>query len=156
VIVISHHPSTELTQEATGLSEGGISSLEMLALFCSSPSVVLWLNGHTHRNRVLSHRDPSKEGSGFWEVTSSSLADWPCQVRAIELVEFSDHLEIVCEMVDHGAPIAPEGVDSPLDLAAWHRLVASNAARLEGGDGRSGHREDRNVRLIVPRRPSVR
>lgn len=156
VVVISHHPSTEIEEAAIGSDEVGVSAEELIALLATSPNVVLWLNGHTHRNRVLAHRDPLVPGSGLWEVTSSSIADWPCQVRAIELVDCEDRLEIVCEMIDHGAPLVPRGVETVFDLASWHRLIASNSGPSDALERKRGSLLDRNVRLVVPRRASAR
>lgn len=31
------------------------------------PNVILWVNGHSHQNRVWPHPDPSGRNDGFWE-----------------------------------------------------------------------------------------
>jgi hypothetical protein len=112
--------------------------LELLLRF---RNVVLWLNGHIHANRITPRSGPY-DGHGFWEVTTSSLVDWPCQARLVELFEAGDALlGIGCTMVDH------EGTE----LAALHRELAGNVPFNGFDSWRPGALEDRNVILLLPR-----
>ncbi|MFL6118152.1 hypothetical protein [Actinophytocola sp.] len=52
------------------------------------PNVVLWVNGHTHRNTVIPHR--AAGGGGFWEVNTAAHIDCPQQSRVLELVDNED------------------------------------------------------------------
>ena len=40
----------------------------------------------------LPRPDPRRRGHGFWEVTTASVVDWPCQGRIVELVDLGDGL----------------------------------------------------------------
>jgi 3',5'-cyclic AMP phosphodiesterase CpdA len=119
VVVMSHHPSWRI--------EGGAALVEMLA---RSPEVVLWLNGHVHVNRITSH-------GRFREVTTSSLVDWPCQGRIVELYETAGAgVAIATTMLDHDAD----------GLAGLHSELAGNSYRYFGFDsGSDGAPADRNA-----------
>jgi 3',5'-cyclic AMP phosphodiesterase CpdA len=119
VVVMSHHPSWRI--------EGGAALVEMLA---RSPSVVLWLNGHVHVNRITSH-------GRFREVTTASLVDWPCQGRIVEVYETTGSgVAIATTMLDHDAD----------GLAGLHRELAGNSYMYFGFDsGSAGAPADRNA-----------
>ena len=135
VVVLSHHGHDTLSNP-----RGEQRADELVALLRRFCNVVLWLNGHTHYNRIA-RRD------GFWEVTTGSLVDWPCQARVVELFETDDgELAIGCTMLDHDG----EG------LAGLHRELAANVPFRGFDDGSAGRPEDRNVVLPVPLSPSGR
>lgn len=128
----------------------------MQALLHRYPNVVLWLNGHTHTNAVRArpspHRRPDGSPSGFWEVTTCSIADWPCQSRTIELVSFGENrsqLAIACTMVDHHSPLDPGSAMSAPELAALHRELAGNIPLPGYGVRLAGSTQDRNVILAL-------
>jgi hypothetical protein len=129
VVIISHHGPNALTNarprgdHAGGSPVGGTAILELLHRF---DNVVLWLNGHTHANAVTARTNPQGDG-GFWEVTTCSLVDWPCQARLVEVVDAGKGmLAIVCTMLDHDSPVVPPGPADRRDLASLHRQLAAN------------------------------
>jgi hypothetical protein len=112
----------------------------LLATLLRFGNVVLWLNGHIHANHVRAHRDESREGGGFWEVTTSAVVDWPCQGRIVEIVQAGDGmLAIASTMVDHQGS----------ELGALHRELAGNEPGAGFESGRAGTPLDRNVILPV-------
>jgi hypothetical protein len=119
----------------------------VVAILHRFPNVVLWLNGHTHVNRVEPRRDPAHPVRGFWEVTTCAMADWPCQTRLVELADAGGYLSIVCTMLDHDTPLAPSSLGTGDDLAALHRELAANAPLDGHGSGLAGAPPDRNVEL---------
>ncbi len=150
VVLLSHHGVDTLTNVRDADRVG---SAELLALLFRFPNIVLWLNGHTHANGVAARIDPRDPSRGFWEVTTCSIVDWPCQARVVELIDEGDGtLMIACTMLDHDGVVAADGV-RPVDgwsgavLAGLHRELAANlpwagvGSRLEGGAA------DRNVLL---------
>jgi metallophosphoesterase (TIGR03767 family) len=136
VVVLSHHGYDTLANP-----RGPKRNDEVLELLLRFRNVVLWLNGHIHANRITP-RTGLYSGHGFWEVTTSSLVDWPCQARLVELFEAGDRwLGIGCTMVDH------EGSE----LAALHRELAGNVPFNGFDSWRPGTPEDRNAILLLPR-----
>ncbi|MEP6751226.1 MAG: TIGR03767 family metallophosphoesterase [Candidatus Dormiibacterota bacterium] len=150
VVILSHHPYATLTNPRSHPSSGR-SGREDPAAVHADPNrlletllrfgnVVLWLNGHIHANHIQAHQDEGHDGGGFWEVTTSSIVDWPCQGRVVELIEAGEGLlAIACTMVDH------EGSE----LGALHRELAGNEPGAGFGSGRAGTPLDRNVILPV-------
>lgn len=129
VVVMSHHGYDSLSNPRGERRAG-----ELLALLRRFGNVVLWLNGHTHINRIV-RRD------SFWEVTTGSLVDWPCQARVVELFETDGgELAIGCTMLDHDG----EG------LAGLHRELAANVPFRGFDDGSDGRPQDRNAVLVLP------
>lgn len=135
VVLLSHHGYDTLSNPRAEKNAGRL--LELLLRF---ENVVLWLNGHIHINRITARMDPSRP-HGFWEVTTSSLVDWPCQARLVEIFRTREGLlGIACTMLDHDG----EG------LAGLHRELAANVP-LQGFDSmRSGTPADRNTVLLLP------
>ena len=65
---------------------------ELIAKLHTYPNLVLWIAGHRHCNAVtaLKSPDPDRPELGFWEVESSSLRDFPQQLRLFEIARNSD------------------------------------------------------------------
>ena len=117
------------------------------ALHCY-PNVVAWINGHIHKHIVEPRQGPA---GGYWEITTSSVLEWPSQARLIEILDRSDGtLSLRCTVIDHQGPAHPGGVDSVLDLAAWHRQLAANDPTGVNGLDASGRAIDRNVTCVCP------
>lgn len=152
-VVFSHHTIGSMTNVAG--EPGRVDGAGVRDLLLRFPNVVLWVNGHTHRNTVLPHRAPA--GGGFWEVNTAAHIDWPQQSRVLELVDNADGtLSIFATILDMAAPATHGGrLDSPTALAALARELAGNdwqsrARPIPGEDGRRGAVADRNVELLVP------
>jgi metallophosphoesterase (TIGR03767 family) len=153
VVLLSHHGVESLVHPLTRHSgpdgQPLLSGTDILTLLHRYPNVVLWLNGHTHLNAVRSRRDPRHLGRGFWEVTTSSIVDWPCQARLVEIVERGGQLSIFCTMLDHDTPVSPQSLAGQTDLAALHRELAANMPFAGLDSARPGTHADRNVELQI-------
>jgi metallophosphoesterase (TIGR03767 family) len=159
VVIFSHHGLETLTNElqdpdpfnpeANDLPRHQAETVE--ALVHRFPNVILWVNGHTHQNRIVPRPDPEGRTHGFWDVTTAAVCDWPCQVRLVEVVDNGNgFLSIFCTVVDHdGAPrpAAEEGRTSR--LASIHRELAANDPHGGLDGGAHGTRKDRNVELLI-------
>lgn len=137
VVIVSHHGYDSLRNpRAEVLAD------RLLDLLLRFDNVVLWLNGHIHANRITP-RAGRQGARGFWEVTTSSIVDWPCQGRIIELFDAgAGHLGIACTMIDHDGD----------GLAALHRELAGNVPFNGFDSGREGTPLDRNAVLLLPAR----
>ena len=155
VVVFSHHGIDTLTNTRAHPGPDGLPLLgaaEVVALLHRFGNVVLWLNGHTHTNAIRSRRDPADPTRGFWDVTTCAVVDWPCQTRAVELIDSDGYLSIVCTMIDHDSPVAAASLATGSDLASLHRELAANMPFAGADSGRDGTAADRNVvlRLAAP------
>jgi metallophosphoesterase (TIGR03767 family) len=148
VVLASHHSSWTMDNDRTGAGGERVLGAEVVAELASHENVVAWVNGHTHRNKVVAH--PGAAG-GFWEVNTASHIDWPQQSRLLEVADNRDGtLSIFTTMVDHGAPLRPgPELRGVMRLAALGRLIAANDPD-DKGDARRGSRADRNVELLLP------
>jgi len=145
VVLVSHHGLDSLTNRRPHPSPDAPAVVpvpSLLATLNLFPKLVLWLNGHIHMNRV-------QPRATFWEVTTGSLVDWPCQARLVELTDIGGgRLAIACTMVDHDSPLDHAGGGDSAELAALHRELASNVPGQGAGARRGGSELDRNVILL--------
>jgi metallophosphoesterase (TIGR03767 family) len=155
-VLFSHH-TIETMDNHTGT--GRVLGPQVRELLLRFPNVILWVNGHTHRNTVIPHKRTkrAKAPGGFWEVNTASHIDWPQQARTVELVDNRDGtLSIFGTIVDHAGPTSyGKHPRSPLELASLSRELGANDWQEQGKspageDGRRGALEDRNVELLVP------
>jgi metallophosphoesterase (TIGR03767 family) len=153
VVLFSHHGIDTLTSTRTGHAGPDTGPLlgatDILARLHRFPNLVLWLNGHTHLNAVRRRIHPDNPVRGFWEITTCAVIDWPCQTRLVELVDRGSYLSIVCTMVDHDTPAAPDALETCDDLASLHRELAANVPFRGARSGAAGTPTDRNVELRI-------
>jgi 3',5'-cyclic AMP phosphodiesterase CpdA len=124
VLVFTHQPLRGLD-----------GSDRLRALLDADPRVLAALAGDTHRNRIEPH--PTAAG-GYWEITTSALADFPQQARMLRVRETSGG----------GAVLETWMVDTAPDpLADTARALAFLDAQGGRPDHDAGRRLDRNVRL---------
>ncbi len=157
VVIASHHGLRTLTNERAdpdGLEDDQprVTAPRLRQLLHRFPNVVLWVNGHRHVNEIEPRYTTDGRGAGFWEVSTCAVADWPCQMRLIELTANADgSLSILCTMVDHKAPAQWQSTDDQvLRLASLHRQLAANDPYSGDGQLRPGSLQDRNVELLIP------
>jgi metallophosphoesterase (TIGR03767 family) len=154
IVIFSHHTVATMSNILGVDRVLGSTVADLLLRF---PNVVLWVNGHTHRNTVTPFARPSGAavGGGFWEVNTASHVDWPQQARVVEIVDNGDGtLSIFGTIVDHAAPESwPAAPTTPLALAALSRELGINDwqrdAETPSEDGKRGALGDRNVELLV-------
>ena len=159
-VIFSHHPAASMVNPvlAPGETSQRVLGPAVVALLHRFPNVILWVNGHTHRNDVVPHVAPGGSG-GFWEVNTAAHVDFPNQARIVEIVDNLDGtLSIFGTVVDAKAPLTVSSAESyaaPGDvasLAAIAREVSANDWQARPADlngGRRGTAETRNVELLV-------
>ena len=127
VVLASHHPlwtlvNPTLPPELAGRDEYRRAVADEVAqTLARHPSLVLWLNGHTHRSTVTAH-------GSWWEVTAPSLIDYPQQGRIVELLRSdSGILTIATTMLDHRGELPWSGSIGTVEgLAGLARELAAN------------------------------
>ena len=158
VVITSHHPSpTLLNDHRPEDAEERVLGGEVVELLLAHPQVIAWIAGHVHFHAAIRHGDDT---SGFVELTTASLIDWPQQGRILEFVRVADsgrpEVAIISTVVDHAAPAtwSPEHLDDPLALAAISRALSANDYRLRESSLRGlrldSSPEVRNVTWRVP------
>ena len=141
-VAVTHHGGAALIN-TYGVARRDTADLE--AVLHRHGNVVAWLSGHRHVHRVRPCPDPSGRTSGFWEITTGSLIDWPCQGRIVEIVAGPHgRVGVVTTVVDHDAGEWIGRGDRW--LAALHRDLAERFSRSERVD-RPGRPTDRNALL---------
>lgn len=159
VIIASHHPIQDLLNGYSPDGAQRVLATELLAELSNFSNVILWLAGHTHRNRITYYG--SKESSGFWQIETSSLIDWPQQGRIVEVFEDTNgDLFIGTTMIDHAGSLGIDPTHIRLDdvhnLAGLSRLLSVNDWQRRGGlfsiEANEGGARDRNAFLRIPRR----
>ncbi len=154
VVLFSHHNSRTLDNlgKAPGAtSSDRMASIAFLAMLQRFPNVILWVNGHSHQNRVWAHPDPSGRSGGFWEVNTAAHIDYPQQARTLEIADNADGtLSIVGVLLDHSDSIAIDAQEdySRAQLAALSWKLAMNDPALDRSL-RLGAPEGRNVELVI-------
>jgi metallophosphoesterase (TIGR03767 family) len=123
------------------------------------PNVVLYVNGHTHHNKVGAFKAPQGRKGGFWQVNTASHVDWPQQSRTVEILDNRDGtLSIFGTVINSAAPLQTPRAGTnarnftPTQMAALsRRLAASDPQRYDvtDGSGGEGNRSDRNVELLI-------
>ncbi len=151
-VILSHHNSLTLENNAQSVfhpSPEPVNTDEVLSMLLKYPSMILWLNGHTHTNTIRPHSRPDGTG-GFWEVTTASCIDFPQQQQVVDIVDNRDgSLSIFAVTLDHASPpqwspgdLSQEGMASLSRELASNDWVATPLALL-------GSPLDRNVELLL-------
>lgn len=153
VVLFSHHNLGTMDNPVpAGPDDERVLSAEVEAFLHRFPNVVLWVNGHSHVNRVWPRPDTTGRTGGFWEVNTAAHIDAPQHARLVEIVDnMDDTLSIFGTLIDHAGPAsAPAGSQSVLDLAAIARELSYNDPQANVA-GAIGEAADRNVELVITR-----
>jgi hypothetical protein len=127
VVVFSHEPLRKVV--------GGAA---LTAQLDADPRVLAAVAGDTHHDGIVPRRTAH---AGWWDITTSALADFPQQGRALR----------VRETAGGGAVLETWMLDTaPSPLADTARDLAFLDAQGGRPGGNAGTRQDRNVRLYVP------
>jgi 3',5'-cyclic AMP phosphodiesterase CpdA len=145
VIVSTHHASTSLS-DGGGLGgtvqDGALNPEDWQDLLGEYPNVIAHLAGHSHEHRVA-FIEPLG-GGGYWEIKTSAVADFPNQMRILEVHDQDNGWLTITTVA--------------LDFATEGDALAQSARGLEIMDLTSGWTksdapgtpEDRNVQLWIP------
>jgi len=163
IVVFSHHTKGSMDNEET---EGAHTGADLRKLLVRYPNVIVHANGHTHQNKIWG-RKSKKLHSGYWELNTSAIADFPHQSRTVEIADNHDGtLSIFAVVFD--ALVAPDpreihwAEDDPTNevlLAGAERAInedwfASAAREVGYYDPQAdltkiGTPKDRNVELVI-------
>jgi metallophosphoesterase (TIGR03767 family) len=154
VIIYSHHTVGSMTNPL--VATGGDLSPRVLGgaivdFLLTQPRVIAWVNGHTHKNQIITHARTDGTG-GFWEINTASHIDYPQQARIIEVADNGDGtLSIFTTILDHAGPASNGGsTGNTLVLASLSRELAVNDPQVDLA-AMTGTASARNTELLVGR-----
>ena len=152
VVVFSHHTIETMNNPIVFVDDPRprVQGPAVRDLLLQFPNVVMWVNGHTHRNKITPFTRADGSG-GFWQVNTAAHVDFPCQSRLLEIVDNRDGtLSIFGTLLDADAPLSYGGrLDSTTALASLARELSANDPQDGRSDASRGSVEDRNVELLV-------
>jgi hypothetical protein len=99
------------------------------------PNFIMWISGHLHTNSIKAFTGPTPE-QGFWQVETSSLRDFPQQLRTFEIYLNSDYtISIVTTNVDTAVKAGtPAATSRKYAVAAQQitngKLIYQNPSRM--------------------------
>lgn len=137
-----------------------ISEETLLAKLHTYRNLVLWCAGHVHRNAITPQPSPDGDPEkGFWEVETSSLRDFPQQLRRFDVVRNGDDTVSVFALnVDVAVDQArrPNGSRSPACTSrsyaiASQQIFANPIRQGPGVDPASGAYNAELVKQLSPR-----
>ena len=109
--------------------QNAVSLAELVSALQSAPNLLMWIAGHRHLNTVKAFLPPAGAGAehGFWQVETSSLHDFPQQLREFEIYVNSDYsISIVTTNVDPAVrPGTPAATSREYAIAA-QQIVQTN------------------------------
>lgn len=176
VMVFTHHPDLTFAEYGTfaALVPIEVTAVELDGLLASYPNLIAWVAGHTHRHRVRPFKVTGDSGTngviaapvackapgactGFWQIESASLIDFPQEQRLIEVFDNGDGTGTI------RGPIFGHGYENSRRLAVADDrcalYLADPAALVDllteadlgvlcsQGGTRQGEASDRNVEL---------
>lgn len=105
MVIAAHIPiGVESADSMMGWSKYAyVSEATLFAKLHEYPNLLMWIAGHRHSNTVTAFKspDPNHPELGFWQVETSSLRDFPQQLRLFEIVRNSDNtISILTTNVD--------------------------------------------------------
>ncbi len=128
VVVVSHHPIERIEEGRE----------ELLTLLLDHSQVMALVCGHDHRHQIKAFSKPGKPGSGFWQIQTSSLIDYPQQGRILEIFDRGNGTGAIRTFVFN----QQAGGQLGKNARASYRSSAQD--RFDG----SGSGEDRDVELL--------
>lgn len=143
VVLVSHHPLGSIGDGSSGTAADKADAMaltDVQALFLSYTNIVFAITGHTHRN-IVSWIGPDPT-QGFWEVQTSSLVEFPNQMRIIEISD-EDNGYLSAQLV--GLEFSTDG-DAVSEQG--RKLAILDYVSGWGTDG-TGQLADRNVKLYI-------
>jgi 3',5'-cyclic AMP phosphodiesterase CpdA len=143
VLLASHH-SVQSLGDGTGLGgkkvDDAMTQDEYKAFIGQYDNVLFSIVGHSHEHRVR-YQEPTA-GHGWWEVMTSALADYPHELRIIELYDDDNGWirlrTVLADYSTEGDPVAAEAKKLGI-------LDYTSGWCAEG----SGVPSDRNVELLI-------
>ncbi len=136
---------------APATMDNAVTLADLIAELHSHPNLLMWMSGHRHLNVVKAFIGDTPE-QGFWQVETSSLHDYPQNLRLFEMYLNSDYtISIHVTNVD---PAVKEG--TPAWTARKYAVAAQQIVKTDlnpifyGADPKYPNAIDPTIKYIDP------
>ncbi|HOE40164.1 MAG TPA: TIGR03768 family metallophosphoesterase [Rhodoferax sp.] len=102
---------------------------ELVTTLQATPNLIMWMAGHRHFNTVKAFKSTNAAlpEQGFWHVETSSLRDFPQQLRTFEIYLNSDYtISVVTINVDPAVAAGTPAATSRKYAVAVQQMVKNN------------------------------
>ena len=109
--------------------QNAVNQKDLIAELQSHPNLLVWIAGHRHFNTVKAFisTDPARPEKGFWQVETSSLRDFPQQLRTFEIYLNSDNtVSIMTTDVDPAVKDGTPAAKSRTYAVATQQIAKNN------------------------------
>jgi metallophosphoesterase (TIGR03768 family) len=106
-----------------------VSLAELVTTLQNTPNLLMWIAGHRHLNTIKAFvsPDPTAPERGFWQVETSSLRDFPQQMRDFEIYLNSDYsVSIATVNIDPSVAEGTPAAKSRAYAIATHQIVQND------------------------------
>ena len=122
-------PTDSWWTDPIATTDNAVTLKELVDTLQNTPNLLMWIAGHRHLNTVKAFvsPDPTKPEKGFWQVETSSLRDFPQQLRTFEIYLNSDYtISIKTINVDPAVKAGTPAATSRKYAIAAQQIVQSN------------------------------
>jgi hypothetical protein len=149
-IVVAHHPTNGIGDggDPFGTSQlGTMTPAQFRRELSKYPNVLFYLAGHSHLNHIKRHQPQDGDVvRPFFEVQTASLADWPSQMRYVEIID-ADNGYLAARLTAFDTPATIGGAPTnDLVAEALQLMTLDRASDWDDNPG-EGALTDRNMVL---------
>lgn len=120
----------ESHKDSNATEQNAVTLTELVTTLQDTPNLLMWVAGHRHLNTVKAFVSPDRANApekGFWQVETSSLRDYPQQLRTFEIYLNSDYtVSIVTTNVD---PAVAEG--TPAATSRYYSIATQQIIQTD-------------------------
>ena len=139
-------------------SKNAIDLAGLVKTLQETPNLLMWISGHRHMNTVKAFpsADPGRPEHGFWQVETSSLRDFPQQLRTFEIyLNADDTVSIEAVNVDVAAAPGTPAAQSRKYAIAAQQIIQNDAKFNSPNFVTAGGRGGLRVPSMDPTRPQM-
>jgi metallophosphoesterase (TIGR03768 family) len=119
----------ESATDPNATQTNAVTLTNLVTVLQNTPNLLLWMAGHRHLNTVKAFLPFAGGGpeNGFWQVETSSLRDFPQQLRTFQIYLNSDYtISIVTTNVDPAVADGTPAATSRANSIATQQIVQNN------------------------------
>ena len=153
--LFAHHGPDEFAPLVTDMNTKYVSAGRLKESLKTFENVIAIVDGHAHINRIVA--ETTDDGHGFWDITTSGIADWPQEWRRITVNDNGDGTgTLICRMYTYNPeiltqeiyriwdPVTRAYLDPVYEPGTEIRAVSA----AENKTSAAGLSEDRDVELV--------